>query len=83
MKAVLRRLRRIETQLKLRPNVVAHRAVELLRERRRRRAEASGQPFQEPLPLAATTPGRRLSVAETLRARRLGGERAAVAVGPK
>jgi hypothetical protein len=46
------------------------RAVELLQERRRRRAEASGQPFQEPLPLNATTPGRRLSVAETLRRRR-------------
>jgi hypothetical protein len=64
------------------PNPAVERAVEVPRERRRRRAEASAEPFQELLPPAVTTPGRHLSVAETLEARRLGRERAA-AVGPK
>jgi hypothetical protein len=52
-------------------------AVDVLRQRRRRRAEASGEPYMEvPLGTATLPPGRRLSVAEPLRSRRLGGERA-------
>ena len=70
MKAVFRRLRRIEMQLVPKTNAASQRAVEVLRERRRRRAEASGQRYEEPPVHAVTSPGRQLSVAETLRARR-------------
>jgi hypothetical protein len=49
-------------------DVACQRPAELLRERRRRRLEATGQPYEEPpwhtVPLL---PGRRLLVAETLR----------------
>jgi hypothetical protein len=44
--------------------------AELIRERRRRRLEAAGLPFQERPPLPADYCGRRLSIAETLRATR-------------
>jgi hypothetical protein len=46
MKATFRRLRRIETQLAPKPNLASQRVAELLRERRRRRAEASGEPLR-------------------------------------
>ena len=46
--------------------------ADLLRERRRRRCEASGQPFEEfPLQPNSALPGRRRSIAETLRLHRL------------
>jgi hypothetical protein len=70
MRAIVRRLRRIEAQLAPKPNALALCAVDVPWERRRRRADASGEPFQELLPRAVTTPGRHLSVAETLRHRR-------------
>jgi hypothetical protein len=70
MKAVFRRLRRIEMQLAPKPNLGSQRAAELLRDRRRRRLEASGEPFHELQPPIITASGRRLSVAETLRLRR-------------
>ena len=50
--------------------MASQRAAELFRERRRRRLEASGQPFEDRARYRASAdPGRRLSVAETLRAR--------------
>jgi hypothetical protein len=70
MKAMFRRLRRIETQLAPEPNAAAQRAVELLRERRRRRLEAAGQPFEELPSHTVTAPGPRLSIEQTLRLRR-------------
>ena len=73
MKAILRRLDRIEQSLAPKPTAQDRRMAELaelIRERRRRRLEAAGLPFQEPPPLPADYCGRRLSIAETLRARR-------------
>ena len=51
-------------------NVVLQQSAEMIRERRRRRLEAAGLPFHEPPPLPSDYHGRRLSIAETLRARR-------------
>ena len=73
MKAILRRLDRIEQSLAPKPTAQDRRMAELadlIRERRRRRLEAAGLPFQEPPPLPPNCYGRRLSIAETLRARR-------------
>jgi hypothetical protein len=44
--------------------------ADLIRERRRQRLQAAGLPFREPRPLPADYHGRRLSIAETIRARR-------------
>ena len=70
MKALFRRLQRIETQLAPKPNLASQRAAELLRERRLRRLEAGGEHFQEHPTPVLMGPGRRLSVTETLRLRR-------------
>ena len=73
MKTILRRLDRIEQSLAPKPTAQDRRMAELaelLRERRRRRLEAAGLPFQEPPPLPPDCYGRRWSIAETLRARR-------------
>ena len=70
MRAIERRLRRVAGSLALRPTAQDRRLMEIvneLRERQRRRREASGLP--EPLPLLASYEGRCLSVAETLRAK--------------
>jgi hypothetical protein len=68
MKAIFRRLRRIEARLAPLPDVASQRAAELIRERRRRRLEAAGQPDEElPWHTVALLPGRRLSIAETIR----------------
>lgn len=68
MKAVIRRLDRLEERLIPRPNLASRRTAKILRERRRHRLEASGQPFEdlppEPVP---SGPVSYLSVAETLR----------------
>jgi hypothetical protein len=45
-------------------------AAELIRERRRKRLEAAGLPFQKESPLLPSYDGRSLSIAEILRARR-------------
>jgi len=67
MKAMIRRLRRIEARLAPKADVASERAAELIRERRRRRLEATGQPYEElPWYTVALQPGRRLSLAETL-----------------
>jgi hypothetical protein len=47
MKAVFRRLRRIEAQLATKANAVSQRAVEMVWQRSRRRAEASGESYVE------------------------------------
>jgi hypothetical protein len=68
MKTMIRRLRRIEARLAPKPDVASERAAELIRERRRRRLEAAGQPYEElPWHTVALPPGRRLSIAETIR----------------
>ena len=46
MKAIDRRLRRLQERLAPQENEEVGRLVALLRERRRRRAEASGEPFE-------------------------------------
>ena len=73
MKSSLRRLDRIEQSLAPQPTAQDRRIAELaemLRERRRRRLEEAGLPFQEPPPLPPDCYGLRWSIAETLRARR-------------
>ena len=72
MKAILRRLDRIEQSLAPKPTAQDHRMAELadLIREHRRRFEAAGLPFQEASPLPPDYHGRRLSIAETLRARR-------------
>jgi hypothetical protein len=73
MKAILRRLNRIEQSRAPKPTAQDRRMAEiadLIRERRRQRLEAAGLPFQEPPPLPPDYHGRRLSIAETIHARR-------------
>ena len=56
MRAILRRLRKVEEKLVPQPTEQDRRMAELadlIRERRRRRVEAAGLPFQEPPPLPA------------------------------
>ena len=75
MKAVIRRLHQLEGRLA--PKVEARASLSLslatlIRERRRRRCEARGEPFEEmPPPCVPLPPGKRLSIAETLRMGRL------------
>ena len=71
MRAIFRRLRRIEAQLTPKANTASQRAAQLLWERLRRHALANGERFDIPPPHAGTPPpGGYLSVAETLRRRR-------------
>jgi hypothetical protein len=71
MKAVIRRLHQLERRLA--PQTQAGFFVSLslaaaIRERRRRRCEASGEPFEKmPPPCVPPTAGKHLSIAETLR----------------
>jgi len=61
MKAILRRLHRIEQCFAPRPTEQDRRMAELaelIRERRRWRLEAEGLPFEEPPPLPPTNNGR-------------------------
>ena len=71
MKAVVRRLRQLERRLAPQIGAEYSRSLSLamvVRERRRRRCEASGEPFEElPAPPMRVAPGRCLSCAETLR----------------
>ena len=68
MKAIDRRLRRLEESFTPQENEEVRRLVELLRARRRRRLEAGGEPF-ESLPCERFTDDqtRHLSVADVLR----------------
>jgi hypothetical protein len=71
MKAIDRRLRRLEESLAPQENEEVVRLVALLRERRRRRAEASGEPFEVRACAALTDDQERpLSVADILRSGR-------------
>jgi hypothetical protein len=68
MKAILRRVGVLEDRLAPRENAASQRSAALLRERRRRRLEASGQPFEDwSPPDPPTALCRFLSYAETLR----------------
>jgi hypothetical protein len=71
MKAILRRLDRIEQSLAPKPTAEDRRLAEiaaLIRERRRRYLEAEGLPFEELPPLDYNGPP--MGIAETLRAGR-------------
>jgi len=69
MKAVSRRLRLLEDRCLPQVDLTSQRLADLIRDRRRRRAEASGQPFEDLVAeRVSSAPGNRcLSVAETLR----------------
>ena len=68
MRPVVSRLYRLENRLVPKPNPERQRLADALRDRRRRRLEASGQPFHESPPLLVPPgPVRRLSVPETMR----------------
>jgi len=68
MKAILRRVGRLEQRFVPQHDLEAQRSSDLLRERRRRRLEASGE-VDEPLDWGSLglPPGTWLSVSETLR----------------
>jgi hypothetical protein len=70
MKAITGRLRRLETRFVPQVNEGVRRAADILRERRRRRLEAAGQPFEETRPEVASPGSGYLSIAETIRERR-------------
>ena len=68
MKAVIRRLRRLEERFVPQEDQETQRVADLLRQRRRRRLEANGELFEdEPRAVGSPGSGRRLSIAETLR----------------
>ena len=68
MKALKRRIRRLEQRLAPQPASKGPSPVDILRERRRRRLEAAGQPIEEPAPMSIPVgPGRPRTVVEILR----------------
>jgi hypothetical protein len=70
MRAVIRRLHRLEEMLVPQVDLAEQRLADLLRERRRRRLEEIGQSFEEEeldWGSLGLPPGTRLSVRETLR----------------
>ena len=68
MKAIIRRLRRLEEVRVVREHEEGPNVVELIRERRRRRAEANGAPFEErPYEWHTDDQNGPLSVADILR----------------
>jgi hypothetical protein len=68
MKELKRRIRRLEQRLAPQPASKGPSAVDILRERRRRRLEAAGQPIEEPAPAQlAGGSDRPRSVVEILR----------------
>jgi hypothetical protein len=68
MKAIDRRLRRLQERFAPQEDEEVRSLVTLLRERRRRRLEASGEPFEEgPCERLTDDQDRPLSVAEVLR----------------
>ena len=75
MKAVIRRLHQLERRLAPQTKAgffVSLSAATIIRERRRRRCEATEEPFEElPLQPISLPPGTCLTVAETLRRRRM------------
>jgi len=71
MRTIIRRVGRLESKLAPPGNPASQRVAGLLRERRRRRLEANGEPFEDSS-RANMSPAPRgwLSAAETLRLRR-------------
>jgi hypothetical protein len=68
MRAIVSRLHRLENKFVPQPNPKDQLLADLLGDRRRRRLEASGQPFEEtPPPVVPACPFRYLSSAETMR----------------
>jgi hypothetical protein len=69
MKTILRRLHWLEGKLTPPVNPALQRLVDELRERQRRRLEASGQPFDDDMPESICIPpgGRPMNSAEALR----------------
>jgi hypothetical protein len=68
MKAMDRRLRRLQERFAPQENEEVARLVALLRERRRRRLEASGEPFESwPSERLTDDQNKHLSVADVLR----------------
>ena len=67
MKAIDRRLRRLQERFAPQENEEVRSLVALLRERRRRRLEASGEPFEEGPCEVIRDQDRPLSVADVLR----------------
>ena len=71
MKTILRRVGLLESKLAPQGNAAASHVAGLLRERRRRRLEANGEPFEDSSrDSMSLAPRGCLSVAETLRLRR-------------
>ncbi len=68
MKAITRRIRRLEERLAPREDLESCRLADVLYERRRRRLESSGETDEDlPWKTLCFPPGKRLSIAETLR----------------
>jgi hypothetical protein len=69
MRAVIRRLQRLEERCVPQVDLASQRLADLIRDRRRRRLEASGQPFDDLVSetMSPAPGGRCLSVAEMLR----------------
>src|ERR1700692_2071260 len=70
MRSVVRRLSQLEAKYVPRVDLVAQQIVEVIREGRRRRLEASGQPCEDHRTTAPAGPGACMSLAETFRLRR-------------
>jgi hypothetical protein len=71
MRTISRRLRRLQDRFAPEENEEVRRLVELLRERRRRRAEQAGEPFEErPCERLTDDQNKPLSVADILRSGR-------------
>jgi hypothetical protein len=83
MKVMFRRLRRLEERLAPKPDAASERAAEVIRERRRRRLEAAGQPYEELSWHTIELPsGRRLSIAEAIRLGRQLAQQRSLATAP-
>lgn len=72
MKALARRIQRLQSQLSVQPDLNEYRALCTLYERRRWRFEAAGLPFDEPPPEMRIGPSRQLLPNEIAEARRKG-----------
>ena len=82
MKAITRRIGRLEKRLAPPPDIPGPSLADIVRERRRRRLEAAGAPFPEPAPMPIPVgPGKPRTVVEILRhSRQLAYERNRAAV---
>jgi len=68
MKAILRRVGRLEQRYVPKLDLASQSVADIIRERRRRRLEASGEPFEDwPPASVCAAPGRHPSIAETIR----------------